>query len=282
MSMCSVISCVVGRGCLLWLEHSLAKTVSLYTTSFCTAKPNLPVTPGISCLLLHSSPLWQKGHLFWVLVLENLPGLHRTIQLKFLKHYWLVHRLGLLWCWMVLLIGINAIFFPFLLLLLLDSATDAMTMLLCLVYQGWSMGWERKWELCQRKSIHSVVHMFPWESRESRWDLNWDKRTNDNSIHDSLYFWYLDHHALSHHLTTCPPLYSLVWNFCHRDFSFSPFLPSHSLSPSHFFLLPSWFLPPPHLLFVLPLSSPLSSFPCPHLSHMESIICSLFYNFLAL
>ena len=125
--------------------------------------------------------------------------------------------------------------FPFPLLLLLESATDAMTMLLCLVYQGWSMGWERKWELCQRRSIHSVVHMFPWESRESRWDLNWDKRTNDNSIHDSLYFWYLDHHALSHHLTTCPPLYSLVWNFCHHDlfllfFLLTPFPPPISSS----------------------------------------------------
>ena len=46
--------------------------------------------------LLHSSPLWWKGHLFWVLVLENLVGLHRTLQLQLLQHYWLGHRLGLL------------------------------------------------------------------------------------------------------------------------------------------------------------------------------------------
>ena len=31
-------------------------------------------------LLLHSSPLEWKGHLFWVLVLQGLVGLHRTIQ----------------------------------------------------------------------------------------------------------------------------------------------------------------------------------------------------------
>ena len=34
-----------------------------------------------------------------MLVLEGLVGLHRTIQLKLLQHYWLGHRLGLLWYW---------------------------------------------------------------------------------------------------------------------------------------------------------------------------------------
>ena len=53
--------------------------------------------------LLHSSPLWWKGHLFWVLVLEGLVGLHRTVQFQLLQHYWLGHRLGLLWYWMVCL-----------------------------------------------------------------------------------------------------------------------------------------------------------------------------------
>ena len=55
-------------------------------------------------LLLHSSPLYWKGHLFFgVLVLESLVGLHRTIQLKLLQHYWSGHRLGFLWYWMVFL-----------------------------------------------------------------------------------------------------------------------------------------------------------------------------------
>ena len=48
-------------------------------------------------LILHSSPLWWKGHLFWVLVLEGLVGLHRTVQLQLLLHYSLGHRPGLLW-----------------------------------------------------------------------------------------------------------------------------------------------------------------------------------------
>ena len=47
-------------------------------------------------LLLHSSP-----HLYWVLVLEGLVGLHRTVQLQLLKHYWMRHRLELPWYWMI-------------------------------------------------------------------------------------------------------------------------------------------------------------------------------------
>ena len=52
----------------------------------------------------HSSPLWWKGHLFRVLLLESLVGLHGIIQFQLLQHYWLGHRLGLLWYyWMVCL-----------------------------------------------------------------------------------------------------------------------------------------------------------------------------------
>ena len=32
-----------------------------------------------------------------MLVLKGLVDLHRTIQLQLLQHYWLGHRLGLLW-----------------------------------------------------------------------------------------------------------------------------------------------------------------------------------------
>ena len=38
---------------------------------------------SLEFLLLHSSPLWWKGHLFLVLVLEGLIDLHRTVQLHF-------------------------------------------------------------------------------------------------------------------------------------------------------------------------------------------------------
>jgi len=104
MSMCRVFSCVVGRGCLLWPVRSLGKTVSLCPASFCTPRPNLPVTPGMSWLLTFAfqSPIMKRTS-FWVLVLAGLVGLHRTIQLQLLQHYWLEHKLGLLWYWMVCL-----------------------------------------------------------------------------------------------------------------------------------------------------------------------------------
>ena len=39
-------------------------------------------------LLLHSSPQNEKD-IFFVLILKGLEGLHRTIQLQLLQHYWL-------------------------------------------------------------------------------------------------------------------------------------------------------------------------------------------------
>ena len=62
MSMCRVISCVVGRGCLWWPVCSLDKTVSLCPASFCTSKPNFPITPGISWLptFAFQSPMMKR------------------------------------------------------------------------------------------------------------------------------------------------------------------------------------------------------------------------------
>ena len=58
---------------------------------------------SLDFLLLHSSPLWWKRHLFWVLIVEGLVGLPRTVQLQLLQLCWLGHRLRLLWYWMVCL-----------------------------------------------------------------------------------------------------------------------------------------------------------------------------------
>ena len=82
----------------------LANPVSLWPVSFCTPRPNLPVIPGSSWLptFAFQSTIMKRTS-FWVLVLEGLVGLHRTIQLQLLQHYWSGHRLGLLWYWMVCL-----------------------------------------------------------------------------------------------------------------------------------------------------------------------------------
>ena len=104
MSMCRVFSCVVGRGCLLLPAHSLGKTLlafalphfakarfACYSRCFLTSYFCIPV------------PYNEKDIFLGVLVLEGLVGLHRTVQLQLLQRYWLGHRLGLLWYWMVCL-----------------------------------------------------------------------------------------------------------------------------------------------------------------------------------
>ena len=97
---CRVFSGVVGRGCLFMTSaFSWQGSVSLYPASFCTPRPNLPVTPGISWLptfAFHSleskglylnhlnhqmSPMMKRTSSFGVL-LEGLLGHHRTEELK--------------------------------------------------------------------------------------------------------------------------------------------------------------------------------------------------------
>ena len=49
-------------------------------------------------LLLHSNPLWWKGCIFWVSVLEGLVGLHRTVQLQLFS----ITGRGIVWITVIL------------------------------------------------------------------------------------------------------------------------------------------------------------------------------------
>ena len=77
---CRAVSCVVGKGCLLWPVHSLGKTLLAFVLlNFALqGQTCLLLQASPDFLLLQSSPLWGKGHLFLVLVLEGHVGLHRT------------------------------------------------------------------------------------------------------------------------------------------------------------------------------------------------------------
>ena len=90
MSMCRVFSCVILRACLLWPVLSFGKTLLAFALlhSVLQGQICLLLQVFLDLLLLHSSPLWWKGHLFWVLVLKGLVSLHRTIQAQFLQCYW--------------------------------------------------------------------------------------------------------------------------------------------------------------------------------------------------
>ena len=83
----------------------LAKTLLAFALLHCVLQGQIYLLLQVSLefLLLYSSPLWWKGHLFWVFILKGLVGLLRTVQLELLQRYWLGHRLGLLWCWTVCL-----------------------------------------------------------------------------------------------------------------------------------------------------------------------------------
>ena len=70
-------------------EFSWQISVSICPASFCTSRPNLPVTPGVSSLptFAFQSPIMKRTS-FWVLVLEGLVVLHRTIQCQLFQHCW--------------------------------------------------------------------------------------------------------------------------------------------------------------------------------------------------
>ena len=98
MSMCRVFSCVVGRGCLLLPVRSLGKTLLAFDLFHFVLQGQkcLLLQVSLDFLFLYSSPLWQKGEVFFfffffvfclfVLVLEGLVDLHRTVSLQLLWH----------------------------------------------------------------------------------------------------------------------------------------------------------------------------------------------------
>ena len=105
MSVCRVISCVVGRGCLLWPAHSGKTLLALSCfILYCKTKLACHYRYLLTSYSEFQSPMMKTtGFLLLLAVLEGLVGLHRAIQFQLLWYQWLGHRLGLLWCWMICL-----------------------------------------------------------------------------------------------------------------------------------------------------------------------------------
>ena len=72
MCTCRVISCVIGRGCLLWTVCSLGKTLLVPALFHFVLHPSLPVTPGIS---------WLPIFAFQSLIMK--------VEVESLSHVWL-------------------------------------------------------------------------------------------------------------------------------------------------------------------------------------------------
>ena len=102
MSMCRVLACVVGRWCLLWPVCSFGKTQLAFALLHFVLKAKF----ACYCRYLWTSyfsfhsPIMKRPFSFF-LVLAGLVSRHRIVQLQLVQHYWLGHRLGLLWYWMV-------------------------------------------------------------------------------------------------------------------------------------------------------------------------------------
>ena len=66
---------------------SWQNSVNLCPASFCTPKPNLPVTPGISWLptFAFQSPMMERTSFFGISSMKSV-ALHRTVQLQLLWH----------------------------------------------------------------------------------------------------------------------------------------------------------------------------------------------------
>ena len=88
MSMCRVLSCVVGRGCLLWPVHSLDKNLLAFSLlhSVLQGQICLFLQVFLDFLLYIQSPV-MKRTFFLVIVLEGLRGLHKTSQSQLLWQY---------------------------------------------------------------------------------------------------------------------------------------------------------------------------------------------------
>ena len=83
---------------------SWQNSIRLCPASFCTPRPHLPVTPGVSWLptFAFQSPIMKRTSFLGV-ISKRPVGLHRTFRLQLFQHYWSGHRVGLLWYGMVCL-----------------------------------------------------------------------------------------------------------------------------------------------------------------------------------
>ena len=78
---------------------SWQNSVSLCPASFCILRPKLACSYRYLLTSYFCIPMMKRIYIyiyiFLMLVLEGLVGLHKTVQLQLLQHYWPGHRLGL-------------------------------------------------------------------------------------------------------------------------------------------------------------------------------------------
>ena len=90
MSMCRVVSCVDGKGCLLWPVCSFDETLLVFALLHFVCQGQTWLLLQISLDFYFYIPIpYDEKDIFWgVLVLEGLIDLHRIRQLELLQHLW--------------------------------------------------------------------------------------------------------------------------------------------------------------------------------------------------
>ena len=104
---CDVSYLCCWKRYLLWPVGSLGKSLLAFALLHFILQGQICLFLQVSLDFLFCLPVpYNEKDIFFfflVFVLEGLIGLHRTVQLQLFQHYWLGHRLGLLWYWMVCL-----------------------------------------------------------------------------------------------------------------------------------------------------------------------------------
>ena len=88
LSVCKVISCVVGRVCMLWPVCYLGKTLLVFVLLHFVLQGQTCLLPLVflDFLFCITIPYDEKYIYFGVFALEDLLGLHRTVQLQLLQY----------------------------------------------------------------------------------------------------------------------------------------------------------------------------------------------------
>ena len=87
MSMCRVFSCVFGRGCLLWLVHSLGKILLAFALLHSLSKVKFACYSKcfLTSYFCFPVPYNEKDICFWTLILEGLMGFIELFNFSFLS-----------------------------------------------------------------------------------------------------------------------------------------------------------------------------------------------------
>ena len=102
-SMCRFFSCVLRRWCLLWSVHSVDKALLVIALTHSVLQRKICLFQSfLTSYFASQSPRMKRTSFLGVTSRKSCRSSQKR-RLQLLQHYWLGHRFGLLWYWMVYL-----------------------------------------------------------------------------------------------------------------------------------------------------------------------------------